>query len=276
MAEALHSTCTMKRLQVVDNKSDKVNKALRDDWCCSLFHCIQKRTKGTHISSDGGEFRLLLFGCWKIKVANLFNGNLAISNLRAYVLNTSEHFSHHSKQHVFNRNDVRYVPVNIQAPTPISPFTRSQISRGRVTVVCSGFPENSSLSATLPFNRTNRSDTDKQIVPTRFWTFSLELPSCCRVSRLLRLLLQPLHLLRSQRQKQETRAHCKCSLFCVVALQSRAEDYLYGDPGIRLLSGAPISCFTGRQHTDLLCHASSSVWFMLSHSAGSAFISDEE
>lgn len=74
-----------------------------------------------------------------------------------------------------DRNDVRYVPVNIQAPTPISRFTRSQISRGRVTVVWSGFPENSSLSASLPFNRTNRSDKDKQIVPTHFWTFSSEL-----------------------------------------------------------------------------------------------------
>lgn len=172
-----------------------------------------------------------------------------------------------------NRNDVRYVPVNIQAPTPSSRFTRSQISRGRVTVVWSGFPENSSLSASLPFNRTNRSDEDKQIVPTRFWTFSFELLPCCRVSRPVRLLLRPLHLLRSQRQKRETRAHRKCSLFCVVALQSRAEDYLYSDPGLQALSGAPISCFTKWQHTDLLCHASSSVWFMLSHSA---FISDEQ
>lgn len=47
----------------------------------------------------------------------------------------AEHFSHHSKHSMCsNRNDVRYVPVNIQAPTPISRFTRSQISQCCVTL----------------------------------------------------------------------------------------------------------------------------------------------
>lgn len=150
---------------------------------------------------------------------------------------------------------------------------------GRVTVQSGQVSQkNASLSASLPFNRTKRSDKDNQIVPPHFWTFSLELLSCCQVSPPppVRLLLQPLHLLRSQRQKRETRAHRKRSLFSVVALQSRSEDYICGDPGLLSLSGAPISCFTGWQHTDLLCHASSPVWFMLSHSAGSAFIPDEQ
>lgn len=223
-----------------------------------------------------GEFRLLLFGCWQIKVANL-NGNLATSDWRAYVFNTSQHFSHHSKQHVFQQ-EWRALCAS-EHPSPDSHLAFHEITNiagSRYRAVWSGFPENSSLSASLPFNRTNRSDKDKQIAPTHFWTFSLELLSCCPVPRPVRLLPRPLHLLRSQRQKLETRAHRKPSLFCVVALQSRAEDYLYSDPGLLSLSAAPISCFTGWQHTDLLCHASSSLWFMLSHSAGSALISDEQ
>lgn len=169
------------------------------------------------MSSDG-EFRLLLFGCWKVKVANLFNGNLAISNLRAYVLNTSEHFSHHGKQHVFHQ-EWRALCAS-EHPSPDSHLSFHEITNiagSRYRAVWSGFPLNSSLSASLPFNRTNRSDKDKQIVPIHFGTFSSELLSCCWVSRPVRLLLQPLHLLRPQRQKQETRAHSKCSLFCVVS-----------------------------------------------------------
>lgn len=54
---------------------------------------------------------------------------------------------------------------------------------GRVTVQSGQVSQkNASLSASLPFNRTKRSDKDNQIVPPHFWTFSLELLSCCQVS----------------------------------------------------------------------------------------------
>lgn len=74
----------MKLLQAVDNKSDKVNKAFRDDRTAACSAVDERQPKKTTCQVTAEYLGYCLFGCWKAK---LFNGNLTIRNLRAYMLN---------------------------------------------------------------------------------------------------------------------------------------------------------------------------------------------